>query len=126
MQIHRTQHLQEDMEVLNDEKTIIQRIDYVLDKLREKSTEAEKEIEKSLATGGDTKIKVILRVKRARRLESSPQGIAGQTVGELSFKTVSRHLRDPRLLAEFSYNYAKFTVTSNITNLCYLNCYIFH
>ena len=38
------------MEVLNDEKTIIQRIEYVLDKLREKSTVAEKEIEKSLAT----------------------------------------------------------------------------
>lgn len=37
------------MEVLNDEKIIIQRIEYVLDKLKEKSTEAEKEIEKNLS-----------------------------------------------------------------------------
>lgn len=33
------------MEVLNDEKTIIQRIEYVLYKLKEKSTEAEKGVE---------------------------------------------------------------------------------
>ena len=37
------------MEVLNDEKTIIQRIEYVLDKLKAKSTEAKKEIEKILS-----------------------------------------------------------------------------
>ena len=37
------------MEVLNDEKIIIQRIEYMLDKLKEKSTEAEKEIEKNLS-----------------------------------------------------------------------------
>ena len=37
------------MEVLNDEKIIIQRIEFVLDKLKEKSTEAEKEIEKNLS-----------------------------------------------------------------------------
>ena len=50
----------------------------------------------------------------ARRLESSPQGIARQTVGELSFKTVSRDLRDPCLFADFSYNYAKFIVLSKL------------
>ena len=39
------------MEVLNDEKTIIQRIEYVLYKLKEKSAEAEKGVEnQSLAT----------------------------------------------------------------------------
>ena len=39
----------DNMEVLNDEKTIIQRIEYVLDKLKEKPTEADKEIEKILS-----------------------------------------------------------------------------
>ena len=39
----------DNMEVLNDEKTIIQRIEYVLDKLKEKLTEADKEIEKILS-----------------------------------------------------------------------------
>ena len=39
----------DNMEVLNDEETIIQRIEYVLDKLKEKSTEADKEIEKILS-----------------------------------------------------------------------------
>ena len=37
------------MEVLNDEKTIIQRIEYVLYKLKEKSTEAEKGVENFLS-----------------------------------------------------------------------------
>ena len=45
----RRQVILNNMEVLNDEKTIIQRIEYVLDKLKEKSTEAEKEIEKILS-----------------------------------------------------------------------------
>lgn len=70
----------------------------MLDKLKEKSTEAEKEIEKNLSNCWGI----------VSRLESSPQRIAGQTVGEL--RTGSRDLRDPCLFAEFSYNYAKFTI----------------
>ena len=41
----RRQVILNNMEVLNDEKTIIHRIEYVLDKLKEKSTEAEKGVE---------------------------------------------------------------------------------
>ena len=63
---------------------------------------------------------------RARRLESSPQRIAGQIVGELIFKTASRDLCVPCLFAEFSYNYAKFTIIWNLKHLYYLNFYIFH
>ena len=41
----RRQVILNNMEVLNDEKTIIQRIEYVLYKLKERSTEAEKGVE---------------------------------------------------------------------------------